>query len=68
VAASKMSACGMAAPAAVLRLCRCQQTHYGGENQNYVRRPPKEGNSIGHGLPISQESTSSLLLFMHPGA
>ena len=67
VSASKLSAYGMTAHAAVLRLCRYDKTHYGQENQNYARRPHKEGNSIGHGLPIPRESISSLLLFACPG-
>ncbi len=54
VPASKMSARRVAAPAAVLRLCRCEKTHCGHPNQNYARRPHKEGNSFGHSLPHPQ--------------
>jgi hypothetical protein len=66
VSASKMSACGVTAPTAVLRLCRCEQTHQGDQSQNDARRPNKEGNLFGHGLPILRESISSLLLFACP--
>ncbi len=66
VSASKMSACGVATPAAVLRLYWNRQTHYGQQNQNYALWPHKEGKSIGHSLPIPGESNPSLLLFAVP--
>jgi hypothetical protein len=67
MSASKMSACGVATPTAVLRLYRYEQTHYGQKNENYARRPHKEGNSIGHALPIPRKFILSLLLFACPG-
>ena len=52
VPAPKMSACGVATPAAVLRLYWYEQTHYGQQGQNYTLWPRKEGKSIGHSLPV----------------
>ena len=68
VSASNMSARGVATPTAVLRLSRCEQTHCGQQNLNYARRPRKEGNSFGHGLPHPRESTFSLLQFACPSS
>jgi hypothetical protein len=63
VSTSRVSACGVAATASMLRLCRCEQTHESQENQDYSRQSRKEGNSFGHSLPIPKESVASLLLF-----
>ncbi len=52
VPAPRMSACGVATPAAVLRLYWYEQAHYAQQNQNYALWPHKEGKSIGHSLPV----------------
>ncbi len=51
VPATKVPASGMAASASVLRLCGNEETDYGQQDRKDARRPHKEGNSSGHGLP-----------------